>query len=75
LRFKAISFDLLVIDGNLAVFEGTGKVNGQTVRFRVEVSALRRFGETDTFRIFLPALDNYSAGGGLSGGRITIHAK
>jgi hypothetical protein len=69
LRLKADSFNLLVIEGNHALFTGTGTMDdGQVVTFTVELDALN-----NAFHISIPALNDYSAGGALSGGNITIH--
>jgi hypothetical protein len=74
LRLKAISFDLLVIDGNYAWFTGMGVTNsGQIVKFEIEIDALSKLGQPDTFYIYIPALNGYEAGGALTGGNITIH--
>jgi hypothetical protein len=74
LRLKAISFDLLVIEGNHAWFTGMGMLdNGQVVSFRVEVDALNKSGKSDTFYIHIPALNGYEASGVMSGGNIIIH--
>lgn len=73
-RMKATAFDLLVIDGDHAWFTGIGLLdNGQVVPFTVEVDALSKSGQADTFYIYLPALNDYKAGGALSGGNVTIH--
>jgi hypothetical protein len=69
LRFKATSFDRLVIDGNHAWFTGTGELeDGKTVRFNVKIEV-----SPDTFSISIPALNGYEAGGALTGGNLTIH--
>jgi hypothetical protein len=74
LRLKATSFDLLAIEGNHAWFTGTGVTNdGQVVRFTVEIDALSKLGQLDTFYIFIPALNGYESGGALTGGNVTIH--
>lgn len=74
IRLKVTSFDLLVIQGNHVWFTGVGVLNdGQLVTFRVEIDALSRLGQPDTFKIFIPALNSYAAGGALTGGNITIH--
>jgi hypothetical protein len=74
LRLKVTSFNQLVITGNHAWFTGTGTVNEtQEVNFTVEVNALSRLGLADTFDISIPAINDYSAGGTLTGGNITIH--
>jgi len=71
---KVTSFDLLVIEGNHAWFTGTGVTNdGQVVRFVVEIDALNKLGQPDTFYIYIPALNGYESGGALTGGNITIH--
>lgn len=73
-RIKATSFDMLVIDGNHAWFTGTGMLDdGQLVSFTVEIDALNKSGQSDTFYIYVPALNGYEAGGAVSGGNITIH--
>ena len=74
LRLKATSFELLVIEGDHVWFTGVGVLNdGQLVTFRVEIDALSKLGQPDTFKIFIPALNGYAAGGALTGGNITIH--
>lgn len=74
LRLKATSFHLLMIDGTHAWIAGTGTLsNGQVVSFTVSVDADRGHGQPDIFRIYIPALNGYRAGGALSGGNITIH--
>jgi len=74
LRLKATSFDLLVIEGNHAWFIGTGVTNdGQVVSFVVEIDALNKLGQPDTFYIYIPALNGYESGGALTGGNVTIH--
>jgi hypothetical protein len=74
LRLKANSFDLLFIEGDRAVFMGTGTLNdGQVVSFTVEINALNPLGLADTFSISIPALDGYTASGALTGGNITVH--
>jgi hypothetical protein len=71
LRLKAVSFDLLVIDGNHAWFTGTGELDdGQVVAFTVEVNDS---GQSGSFSISIPVLNGYSAGGPLTGGNIAIH--
>lgn len=71
LRLKAISFDLLVIDGNHAWFTGVGMIDGgRMVTFTIEVSAT---GQSNTFYIYIPSLNGYEAGGALTGGNVTIH--
>jgi len=74
LRLKATSFDLLVIEGNHAWFIGIGVTNdGQVVSFVVEIDALNKLGQPDTFYIYIPALNGYESGGALTGGNVTIH--
>lgn len=74
LRLKVRSFDLLVIEGTHVWFTGTGVLNdGQVVTFRVEIDALSKLGQSDTFYIYIPALNGYEDGGALTGGNITIH--
>ena len=74
IRLKVTFFDLLVIQGNHVWFTGVGVLNdGQLVTFRVEIDALSRLGQPDTFKIFIPALNGYIAGDALTGGNITIH--
>jgi hypothetical protein len=74
LRLKATSFDLLVIEGSHVQFTGSGILNeGQIVNFTVEIHAGSKLGLTDTFFIFIPALNGYTAGGTMAGGNITIH--
>jgi hypothetical protein len=69
LRLKAISFDQLVIQGSDVRFAGLGSMdNGQAVTFTVELDI-----STNLFRISIPALNGYTAGGILSGGNVTIH--
>lgn len=73
-RLKATSFNLLVIDGNHAWFSGIGTLgDGQVVSFTVEVESRSGRGQPDIFKIYIPALNGYGAGGALSGGNITIH--
>jgi hypothetical protein len=75
LRLKAISFDLLVIEGNHVWFTGTGMTNdGQVLKFAVEIDALSKFGQPDTFYIYIPVLNGYESGGALTGGNIQISA-
>jgi ribosomal protein L14 len=75
LRLKAISFDLLVIEGNQVWLTGTGETNdGQVVKFVVEIDALSKFGQPDTFYIYIPVLNGYESGGALTGGNIQISA-
>ena len=74
LRLRANSFDLLFIEGDRAVFVGTGTLNdGQLVNFTVEVKALSKLGLASTFSISIPALNGYTASGALTGGTITVH--
>ena len=74
LRLKADSFDLLVIQGDHALFAGIGTTdNGQAVNFIVEIDALSKLGLPDMFHISVPALNGYTFGGTLTGGNITIH--
>jgi len=73
MRLSDTTIDLLVIDGTHAWFTGTAIVNGTKVQFEVEIDALSKFGQSDTFYIYIPALNNYSAGGALTGGNVTIH--
>jgi hypothetical protein len=73
-HLKATSFDLLMIEGNHVSFRGTGILNGgQVVSFVVEINALSKHGASDTFHIYIPAMNGYVAGGNLAGGNITIH--
>jgi hypothetical protein len=73
-RLKAKSFELLVIDGNRAWFTGTGTLsNGQVVTFLVEVVVRSKHAQPTIFKIYIPALNGYAAGGALTGGNITIH--
>ena len=73
-HLKATSFDQLVIEGDHAWFTGTGTIeDGQVVSFMVEINALSKPGGADTFAISIPAMNGYTAGGGLNGGNITIH--
>jgi hypothetical protein len=73
-HLKATSFDLLMIEGNHVSFRGTGILNdGQAVSFVVEINALSNLGASDTFHIYIPAMNGYVAGGNLTGGNITIH--
>jgi len=77
LNLKAISFDFLMIEGNQAWFAGKGIINdGQIVEFEVSIEALSKQGQpgqTDTFHIYIPAVNGYMSGGTLNGGNITIH--
>jgi hypothetical protein len=73
MRLSDTTIDFLVIDGTHAWFTGTAMVNGTKVQFEVEIDALSKLGQSDTFYIYIPALNNYSAGGALTGGNITIH--
>jgi hypothetical protein len=69
LRLKAISFDLLVIDGDQAWLTGLGKTDeGKLVKFAVKIDA-----STNNFSISIPELEGYEAGGALNGGNISIH--
>ena len=71
---KATSFDLLVIEGDHAWFTGIGVTDEeQIVEFEIEIDALRKLGQPDTFYIYLPAMNGYGSGGALTGGNITIH--
>jgi hypothetical protein len=73
-HLKAISFDLLRIEGNHVSIRGTGILNdGQAVSFVVEINALSQLGASDTFHIYIPAMNGYVAGGNIAGGNITIH--
>jgi len=73
-HLKATSFDLLMIEGNHVSFRGTGILSdGQVVSFVVETNALSSLGASDTFHIYIPAMNGYVAGGNLAGGNITIH--
>jgi Flp pilus assembly secretin CpaC len=73
-HLKATSFDLLVIDGNHALFTGTGTLDdGQAVRFNVEINALSKLGLADTLSISIPAVNGYTMTSTLAGGNITIH--
>lgn len=73
-RLKATSFDLLVIDGNHAWFTGTGTLsNGQVVSFIVDVVVRTKHSKLAIFKIYIPALNGYAAGGAVTGGNITIH--
>jgi hypothetical protein len=74
-RLKALSFDLLVIEGDHAWFTGVGVVNGSWVgEFRVEISAPNKADGSDSFHIYIPAMNNYSVGGFLIGGNISIRS-
>jgi len=74
LRLKADSFDLLVIEDDHAWFTGTGVMNdGQVVSFTVEINTLSKLGLADTFSISIPVMNDYTSGGALTGGNITIH--
>jgi Predicted solute binding protein len=73
-HLKATSFDLLMIEGNHVSIRGTGMLNdGQIVSFVVEINALSQLGASDTFHIYIPAMNGYVAGGNIAGGNITIH--
>jgi cell division septation protein DedD len=73
-HLKATFFDLLMIEGNHVSLRGTGILNdGQVVGFVVEINALSKLGASDTFHIYIPAMNGYVAGGSLAGGNITIH--
>ncbi len=70
----ATSFDQLVINGSHAKFSGLATVNGQkNVWFEVSVFDKNRRGSKDNFTITIPSLNDYSVGGTLSGGNITIY--
>lgn len=74
LRLKAISFDLLVIEGDQAWCTGTAVTNdGQMVQFEIKTEALNKYGQPDTFFIHIPAINEDWSGGALNGGNITIH--
>jgi hypothetical protein len=74
LRLKALSFDLLLIDGDHVWLKGTGTVNnGQVVQFNVEMVVSDNPGQPDSFRIHIPGWNGYTAGGELEGGNIEIH--
>ena len=74
MRFSSESFDLLVIDGTHAWFTGIALIDGtQIVRFAVEIDALSKLGQPDTFYMYIPELNNYTAGGALTGGNVAIH--
>jgi hypothetical protein len=74
LRLKTDSFTLLFIQGDHALFTGTGTINGgELVNFTVEIHALSRLGLADTFSISILELNGYTASGTLTGGNITIH--
>jgi hypothetical protein len=74
LRLKAETFDRLFIEGNRVWFTGTGILsNGQIVTFTVQLETASRPGSPNTFIIFIPALNGYTAGGAITGGNITIH--
>jgi hypothetical protein len=75
LILKAASFDQLVINGSTAKFSGLATVNGQkNVWFEVTVIDSRKHHDSkDSFVIKIPSLDNYSVGGTLAGGNITVH--
>jgi hypothetical protein len=71
---KATSFEQLVINGSQATFSGLATVNGRkNVWFEVTVIDSRKRGAKDGFMIRIPSLDDYSAGGILTRGGITIH--
>jgi hypothetical protein len=73
-NLKATSFDLLMIEENHVSIRGMGMLNdGQVVSFVVEINALSKLGASDTFHIYIPAMNGYVAGGNLAGGNITIH--
>jgi len=72
---KATSFKLLSISGTRAVLTGYGTVNGEpNVAFTVIAADGGAPGSPDTFSIQIPALNGYSVGGVLSGGKIQISA-
>ncbi len=74
LRVKAISFDLLLIEGNHVWITGIAIVNdGSVANFTVQIDTDSEPGSQDTFTISIPAWDGYTAGGALTGGNITIH--
>ena len=69
MRLKAASFDMLVIEGNHAWFTGLGTLdNGQAVSFTVALDT-----SNNMFYISIPALNNYTTVGVMSGGNLTIH--
>lgn len=70
LNFKSDAITSLVISDTNATLRGTGKVNGTSVTFRIDVDDLGEPGRTDTFNI---SWDGYSNGGVISGGNIQIH--
>jgi hypothetical protein len=74
LRLKAVSFDLLIIDGDHVRLQGVGTVNnGKVVEFNIEMVVSDNPGQPDTFHIFIPDWNGYTAGGELKGGSIEIH--
>ena len=74
LLLVATVFDQLVIDGSQAKFSGLATVNGKkNVPFEVSVIDSSKRGSTDSFMINIPSLEDYSVGGTLSGGNITIY--
>jgi hypothetical protein len=76
ISLKATSFTLLHIRGNQAIVRGYATVNNQSsLEFELIVDDLGEKGSTDTFKIQIPALNGYSAGGPMSGGNIQISSK
>jgi hypothetical protein len=74
LRLKAVSFDLLFIDGDHVWLHGAGTVNnGQVVEFAIEMAVSSNPDQPDAFRIYIPGWNGYAAGGELKGGNIEIH--
>jgi hypothetical protein len=76
LALKATSFTLLYIDGKHATIIGEATVNGQpNLAFILEVSDQGEPGTDDTFKLQIPALDGYSAGGVITGGNLQVAAQ
>lgn len=67
-RLRATCFDLVVVENSHAWFTGTGILDaGQTVRFTIEI-----YTAPDIFKIYIPTLYGYEAGGKLIEGSLTI---
>lgn len=65
---RSTSFDLLVVENSHAWFTGTGTMDdGQMVRFTIEI-----YTAPDIFKIYIPSLYGYEAGGKLMEGSLTI---
>jgi hypothetical protein len=76
ISLKTTSFTLLHIRGNQAIVRGYATVNNRSnLEFELILEDFGEKGSADTFRIQIPALNGYSAGGTMSGGNLQVSNK